>query len=110
MLGSSVPSGLLAPEYHVLTAMVGATLIAGERAPAESDRTIALDELIRNDILIGCGCGLKREKRLSGDGKRIPTVRSQRRRQRSNHSLMSIVMFFTRWFETHRGVETDYLD
>ena len=109
-MGSSVPSGLLAPEYHVLLAMVGVTLIAGERAPAESDRTIALDELIRNDILIGCGCGLKREKRLSGDGKRFPTVRSQRRGQRSNHSLMSIVMLFTRWFETHSGVETDYLD
>lgn len=83
--------------------MVGVTLIAGERAPAESDRRIALDELIRNDILIGCGCGLKREKRLSGDGERILTVRSQRRRQRSNHSLMSIVMLFTRWFETHSG-------
>jgi len=75
MLGSSVPSGLLAPEWYVLAAaMVGATLIAGERAPAESDRAIARGELIRSDILIECGCGLKRETGLSRDGKRIPTV------------------------------------
>ena len=90
MLGSSVPSGLLAPEWYVLPAMVGATLIAGEeeRAPAESDRAIARDELIRNDISIECGCELKRGKGLSRDGKRIPTVRSWRRGQRSNHRLI----------------------
>ena len=37
-------------------------------------------------------------------------LRSQRRGQRSNHRLISIVMSFTPWVETPRVGETDYLD